>query len=536
MYYIVYLSFNHFIIYLAKHVEKSSESESESESSESESESELESFKEVVQLITKKRGRPSTKGGNGIEFLFSGFKYHQDSCHIDSVMSLIHFIYNLKFSVEQQNLFQKSFQQLALNFEAFNKTYKEPEMTSLRDRVYGEKFLKGRFYSLSFAFERMLEVFCDDTNLNPIFLFRYNRCVTHDAESTICNDLDNISDTKQKSFFDIAIDISKLNEHLDLSEKLWDTLNLDCPKRCQGCDGITKYYCESILSYPELLIVIVEYYGKIDVDINLQPQIPFDKIIQLGDERYELCAGIYGNGTHFTAILDHEKALYEYDDMVQKGKVRRRSCDHNNFFPVIKFADGCVRNANMLFFKLKTWSFMEIRNENIEKNNKFLGMLNLQDIKTEKQKRGRPATKLENHNEDTNQYCALTNAQRKTHRKYIEKIGSAFEDVDDDGILFEGVIQDVLMYKYDEIEGVCFSYHVTNKAEDEPQFIFVESLINSPHFLWLDNSDNNPKQKPGWRGYAEVPIHSLPVPLSAQFEELTTEKNNGKRKLRSGNI
>ena len=85
------------------------------------------------------------------------------------------------------------------------------------------------------------------------------------------------------------------------------------------------------------------------------------------------------------------------------------------------------------------------------------------------------------------------------------------------GFYFKG------LFKMYQNKGVCFSYYVTNKA-DELQYIFVESLINSPHFIWLDSSDNNPKQKPGWRGYAEVPIHSLPVPLSAQFEELTTEK------------
>ena len=43
------------------------------------------------------------------------------------------------------------------------------------------------------------------------------------------------------------------------------------------------------------------------------------------------------------------------------------------------------------------------------------------------------------------------------------------------------------------------------------------------------------KRKPGWRGYAEIPIDSLPVPLSVQFEKLMTQKINGKRKLRSGN-
>ena len=43
------------------------------------------------------------------------------------------------------------------------------------------------------------------------------------------------------------------------------------------------------------------------------------------------------------------------------------------------------------------------------------------------------------------------------------------------------------------------------------------------------------KRKSGWRGYAEIPIDSLPVPLSAQFEELSAQKSNGKRKLRSDN-
>ena len=109
------------------------------------------------------------------------------------------------------------------------------------------------------------------------------------------------------------------------------------------------------------------------------------------------------------------------------------------------------------------------------------------------------------------------------------------------------------MYRDEEIEGVCFAYDVTDSEEDELQYIFVESLINSPHVKWFDSSaaDNtnktaiesnqhnccssDHKRKSGWRGYAEIPIDSLPVPLSVQFEELTTQKSNGKRKLRSGN-
>ena len=94
---------------------------------------------------------------------------------------------------------------------------------------------------------------------------------------------------------------------------------------------------------------------------------------------------------------------------------------------------------------------------------------------------------------------------------------------------------------------------MTDSEEDELQYIFVESLINSPHVKWFESSaadDTNKiaiesnqhnccsidhKRKSGWRGYAEIPIDSLPVPLSAQFEELSAQKSNGKRKLRSDN-
>ena len=150
-------------------------------------------------------------------------------------------------------------------------------------------------------------------------------------------------------------------------------------------------------------------------------------------------------------------------------------------------------------------------------------------------------------------YYELTNAQRRTHKKYIEKIGRAFEDIDDNEIPFQVIIKDALMYRDEEIEGVCFAYNVTNSVEDELQYIFVESLINSPYVIWIDstaadNTNKNTiesnqhnccssdhKRKSGWKGYAEIPIDSLPVPLSVQFEKLMTQKINGKRKLRSGN-
>ena len=132
--------------------------------------------------------------------------------------------------------------------------------------------------------------------------------------------------------------------------------------------------------------------------------------------------------------------------------------------------------------------------------------------------------------------------------------GSTFEDnIDDNEIPFQGIIKDVLLYRDEEIEGVCFAYDVADSVEDELQYIFVESLINSPHVQWFDSSaadktnktaiesnqhnccSSDHKRKSGWRGYAEIPIDTLPVPLSVQFEELTTQKSNGKRKLRSGN-
>ena len=51
------------------------------------------------------------------------------------------------------------------------------------------------------------------------------------------------------------------------------------------------------------------------------------------------------------------------------------------------------------------------------------------------------------------------------------------------------------MYRDEEIEGVCFAYNVTNSVEDELQYIFVESLINSPYVIWIDSTaaDNTNK-------------------------------------------
>ena len=119
---------------------------------------------------------------------------------------------------------------------------------------------------------------------------------------------------------------------------------------------------------------------------------------------------------------------------------------------------------------------------------------------------------------------------------------------------FKGLLlKDVLMYRDDGIEGVCFAYDVMNTVEGGLQYIFVESLMNSPHVKWFDSTSDDTnknviekkehiscskdhKRKSGWRDYAEIPIESsLPVPLSAQFEEITTQKSNGKRKLRSYN-
>ena len=159
---------------------------------------------------------------------------------------------------------------------------------------------------------------------------------------------------------------------------------------------------------------------------------------------------------------------------------------------------------------------------------------------------------IENDETEDIHYYALTNAQRRIYKKYIEKNGIVFEDINDNEIPFQGIIKDVLMYRDDEIEGVCFAYNVMNNVEDGLQYIFVESLINSPHVIWFNSSADNTndnamesnqriccstdhKRKTGWRGYAEIPVDSLPVPLSVQFEELTTQKNNGNRKLRSCN-
>ncbi len=39
------------------------------------------------------------------------------------------------------------------------------------------------------------------------------------------------------------------------------------------------------------------------------------------------------------------------------------------------------------------------------------------------------------------------------------------------------------MYRDEEIEGVCFAYDVKNSVEEKLQYIFVESLINSPNLM-----------------------------------------------------
>jgi hypothetical protein len=173
--------------------------------------------------LKKKRGRPPLKSETDVGFVFSGFKYHRDSCHIDSILTSIYFIYKSKFSYHQQNLFKESFQELALKFEDFSIKYNEVEMSSVRDQVYCRTFFKGQFYPLSLAFERMVEVFCTDADKNNIFDFKYSRLRIHDnknqtAALSICNALDSNSETSQKILFDITMDLSKLNQHFDLSE------------------------------------------------------------------------------------------------------------------------------------------------------------------------------------------------------------------------------------------------------------------------------------------------------------------------------
>ena len=52
-------------------------------------------------------------------------------------------------------------------------------------------------------------------------------------------------------------------------------------------------------------------------------------------------------------------------------------------------------------------------------------------------------------------------------------------------------MKDALMYRDDDIEGVCFAYDVMNTVEGGLQYIFVESLMNSPHVKWFDSSSDD---------------------------------------------
>ena len=58
---------------------------------------------------------------------------------------------------------------------------------------------------------------------------------------------------------------------------------------------------------------------------------------------------IYGNGLHFTAIVEHEQFFYEYDDVVEGGKLRKH-IGANTFFPIVKFVDECTRRARVCYF------------------------------------------------------------------------------------------------------------------------------------------------------------------------------------------
>jgi hypothetical protein len=253
-------------------------------------------------------------------------------------------------------------------------------MTNIRNRVYtsSQNVFKGQFYSLVFAFECLIQAF---GNFDSVFKFKYSRIQVHEEENeeTLCDKLIGRSETIEKQNFDLLIDLAELSKPFDVSKKLLATLNRECSRRCTNCNNHTRFSCENILSYPEILVVSIEYYGECGGEYNVQGQFSFEKVIKLGDEMYELCAIIYGNGSHFTAILEQEQCLYEYDDSIQSGKVRKH-IGVSKFFPIVKFSDECFRRASMLFYRHKVFSMMERRAENIERNNKFLDMLNLPQI------------------------------------------------------------------------------------------------------------------------------------------------------------